>query len=62
MASEKKVHYENIPVFKEKQQQSLSSRFEKPIIKVSLKEGVILNRIDSFWIEQTCHSREAASF
>ncbi|HBV95435.1 MAG: hypothetical protein JL50_02180 [Peptococcaceae bacterium BICA1-7] len=31
----------------------LSDRFGNPIIKVSIRGGIICNRIEKFWTEQT---------
>lgn len=40
---------------------SLSARFENPIVKVSIRSGVICNRIEKFWTEQAIKIKECAS-
>ncbi|MCL5057625.1 MAG: hypothetical protein M1130_06440 [Actinobacteria bacterium] len=40
----------------------LSTRFANPIVKVSIRSGVICNRIEKFWIDQTIQTtKECAS-
>lgn len=37
------------------------SGFENPILKVSVTDGVIYNRLEAFWLRQTCESKENPS-
>ncbi|GBF35311.1 hypothetical protein DCCM_4434 [Desulfocucumis palustris] len=37
---------------------SLQERFVDPIIKVSVSQGVMVNRLQSFWNNQNCHTQE----
>ena len=39
----------------------IAARFENPIIKVSVKKGVITSRVESFWSEQTIKIQERAA-
>lgn len=39
----------------------LSARFENPIVKVSIRSGVICNRLEKYWNEQSIKIKECAS-
>ncbi|MFZ5643026.1 MAG: hypothetical protein ACOY46_05505 [Bacillota bacterium] len=44
-----------------KQHIPIAVRFENPIIKVSVKKGVITSRVESFWSEQTIKVQNIAA-
>ncbi|KJS17356.1 MAG: hypothetical protein VR69_05255 [Peptococcaceae bacterium BRH_c4b] len=40
---------------------SLQERFANPIIKVSVSNGVLINRLQSFWSTQNLNTREKSA-
>lgn len=51
MSGEKKNLPSNPPAYNESSH-SHQNRFSNPIVKVSLSEGVLINRLQSFWSNQ----------
>ena len=37
------------------------SRFENPIVKVDIRSGIICNRLEKYWTEQSIKIKECAS-
>lgn len=49
VSRQKKNPVFNNPEYKKESRHALQERFSNPIVKVSLNEGVLVNRLQSFW-------------